>query len=61
MHIVSIKSINNSKENARNLFKTHYLLYLDALKGQCHEIVVKMSQWSSSLGLNLCLRTLFSV
>jgi hypothetical protein len=30
------------------------------LKGQCHELVVEMSPWSSSLGLKWS-RTLFSV
>jgi hypothetical protein len=31
------------------------------LKGQCHEIVIEMSPWSSSLGLNYWSQTLFSV
>jgi hypothetical protein len=28
--------------------------YIFTLKGQCHEIMSEMSQWSSSLGLNYC-------
>jgi hypothetical protein len=59
--VINLDQNRDRSELTLNFYASKFQAYeiklsvlVDILKGQCHEIVAKMSTWSSSLGLNYC-------